>query len=66
MTRVITAVCIVVFFAAVQPSEVPPMWIIAALSIGSYEIIAMAARADRLAQKRRRRRRQKTKGRGAA
>lgn len=65
MVRIITAVCIVAFFAAVRPSEVPPMWIVAALSIGSYEIIAMAAKADRRAQKRRRRRRQK-RGRGAA
>lgn len=52
--RIVTAVCIIAFFGLVQPSEIPPMWIVAALSIGSYEILAQSTNGARRAQKRRR------------
>ena len=59
ITRLITAVCIVVFFATVRPSEVPPMWIVAALAIGSYEAMARSTAGAKRAQKRRNSRRRK-------
>lgn len=59
MARVVTAACIIAFFAAVQPSEIPPMWVVAALAIGSYEVMTRSTAGAKRAQKRRNDRRRK-------